>query len=269
MESKYKGNKSLISNQEQAMADKLRRLNLDRVNKMSKPVHPKDTLYLRYGKRAIDIILSFIACVVLLPFNLVFGICTFFDVGRPIFYRQTRCGLNGKTFLLTKFRNMRNTTDENGHLLPASQRVTRFGRFMRKYSLDELLNFWSILKGDMSLIGPRPLPMFFHERMSDRHQMRTMVRPGLECPRMIDMTEEEFGYYQLQFENDVWYVENVSFLTDLRMVLELVKMVFHITERSKHAEVGTYFVGYDENGIALSLRKALELYPEESLQEEV
>lgn len=74
---------------------------------------------------------------------------------------QSRCGRNGNPFLLVKFRNMNNNTDENGRLLPANKRVTKFGKIMRKYSLDELLNFWSVIKGDMSIIGPRPLPVFF------------------------------------------------------------------------------------------------------------
>ena len=256
------GNSNLISEDEGKIADILKENYLPKVNSTSKDVSKKDTLYTRVIKRIIDIIISLPVFCFLLPFNLVFGICTFFDVGRPIFYKQTRVGKDGKPFSMIKFRNMKNTVDDDGNLLPASQRVTKFGKFMRKYSLDELLNFWNVIKGDMSIIGPRPLPIFFYERMSDRHTKRDFVRPGLECPRMIEGSEEELGYYQLQFENDIWYVENVSLKTDLRMAFALIKMVFTMNERSKHASVGTYFVGYDEHGKALSMRMALEEYPD-------
>ena len=94
-----------------------------------------------------------VALVVTLPFNLIIGIITMFDVGFPIFFKQTRTGKDGKEFTIIKFRNMRNTCDERGELLPPEQRVTTFGKFVRKTSLDELLNFWSVFKGDMSIIA--------------------------------------------------------------------------------------------------------------------
>ena len=261
-ENKYEGNTSLISGEEGVMADELKKRFLDHANQIQSMVFHKQSFYTRYGKRAIDIVLSFMACVILAPLNACFAVCTYFDVGKPLLYKQSRIGKDGKPFLLIKFRNMNNKTDKDGNLLPAAQRVTKFGRFMRKYSLDELLNFLSILNGDRSIIGPRPLPMFFRERMSDRHRMREAVRPGLECPRMIDLDEDKLGYYQVQYENDVWYTEHVSLTTDLKMVFGLVKLVFAVKERSKHADLGTYFVGYNENGEALSLRMAKEQYPE-------
>ena len=164
--------------------------------------------------------------------------------------RLTRCMLTG--------------LNAEGKLLPPSQRITRFGSFMRKYSLDELLNFWSVLKGDMSLIGPRPLPMFFHDRMSDRHRCRELVRPGLECPRVITV-EKEGKYicpYHQQFENDLWYVQHVSFSTDLKMLFMLVRMTLNTRKRSTSAQGTTslYFVGYDEDGYALDMGMARELY---------
>lgn len=140
--------------------------NLAMVNKLSKTVVPKDSFYLKYVKRGIDLIISVPAFVVLLPVNFIIGVITFFDVGSPIFFRQERTGKDGRHFSLVKFRNMTNAKDKNGNLLPPSQRVTKFGIFVRKFSLDELLNFWSIVKGDMTLIGPRPLPSSFDERLS-------------------------------------------------------------------------------------------------------
>lgn len=264
------GNSSLISNEEESIAQWLREHNLAHTNAISKPVHPKNTIYTRYVKRLLDICISLPVFLVLLPLNVIFGICTFFDVGRPIFYKQTRVGMNGKHFTLVKFRNMNNKTDADGKLLPPSQRVTKFGKMMRKLSFDELLNFWSVLKGDMSIIGPRPMPVFIHERMSERHKMRTAVRPGLECPRVIKLDYEIKCKYQHTYENDVWYVENVSFIQDVKMVLFLVKMVFNMGKRSKQANGNgiSYFVGYDENGHALSLNVYRQLQAEKKAKME-
>ena len=249
------GNANLVSNEEEAVAEMLREKYLEKKNRSAAPVHPRSTFYSRYGKRIIDILVSLPVLLLLLPVNLILGICTFIDVGSPVFYRQTRVGKDGKHFTLVKFRNMNNKTDADGKLLPPSQRVTRFGKIVRKLSLDELLNFWSVLKGDMSIIGPRPQPVFIYERMCDRHKMRTAVRPGLECPRVIHAPGEEICRYQRTFENDVWYVENVSLALDIRMVLLLVRMVFGFEKRGAQAEGRgiSYFVGYDENGIAVSM----------------
>ena len=252
---------NLVSNEEADYAEYLKENFLEHTNEISGEVHPKVSFYSKYGKRILDLIISIPVFTVLIPLNAVFAICTFFDVGRPILYKQTRNGKNGKPFTMVKFRNMNEKRDAEGNLLPAKDRVTKLGRFMRKYSLDELLNFWNVIKGEMSIIGPRPLPVFFSDRMSERHKMRHAVTPGLECPRMIDLHEDDVGYYQVQYENDIWYVENISLKTDIKMIFALVKMVFAVSERGKHADVGTYFVGYNKDGIALSLRLAKEQYP--------
>ena len=258
------GNKNLASNEEEWTAEYLRKNYLESANSRAKRVHVRDTLYTRYIKRILDVVISLPVFVILLPLNFIFGICTFFDVGMPIFFRQTRVGMNEKPFTMVKFRNMNEKKDKDGKLLPPAQRVTRFGKFMRKLSLDELLNFWSVLKGDMSIIGPRPLPVFIHERMNDRHKMRTSVRPGLECPRMIHVPEEETFKYDRTFENDIWYVENVSFLLDICMIVALVKMVFSFGKRGDQAQGKgiTYFVGYNEKGQAMSLKNYRNLASE-------
>lgn len=222
------------------------------INQNLEPVKVKDTVYTRYIKRLIDIVISLIICIITLPINLVIGIITFFDVGRPIFFKQDRVGRNGKIFHIIKFRNMRNTRDERGELLPPAQRVTKFGKFVRKTSLDELLNFWSILKGDMSLIGPRPLVPEYYHRYNDRHINRLAVRPGLECPPR-ELTDHVWTW-QEQFENDVWYVENVSFRTDCKMIFYLLR--FTLDRKSANARAvadrGT-FMGYDLDGEAINL----------------
>ncbi len=235
--------------------------NLQKVNEKSKPVHPKKSFYADHIKRIIDLIIVIPVFIILLPVNIIIGIVTFFDVGSPVFFKQQRTGKGGKPFYLYKFRNMTNEKDEYGNLLPPSQRVTKWGAFVRKYSLDELLNFWSILKGDMTIIGPRPLPSSFDERYSKRHKMRTVVKPGLECPSLD--ANNSVRLYQEQFENDIWYVENISFLTDVKMVFALVRMVFNTKERGDHAKVGGGdFVGYDDDGIAFSMRRIPPKYEE-------
>lgn len=255
------GNASLVSSEEEQVARLLREKNLDHKNAISLPVHPKDTFYTRYGKRILDIVISFPAFIILLPVNLILGIGTLLDVGSPVFYKQTRVGKDGKPFVLVKYRNMNNKTDSDGKLLPPSQRVTSYGKFVRKLSLDELLNFWSVLKGDMSIIGPRPLPVFIYERMCERHKMRTAVRPGLECPRVIHVPGEEICKFQQTFENDIWYVENVSLKQDIRMLFRLLKMTFTMGKRGQQATGKgiSYFVGYNKDGIAIGMNTYHEM----------
>lgn len=254
------GNKNLVSMEEEKIAKLLREKNLAYTNKISRKVNVRNTIYTRYIKRLLDVVISFPIVIVLTPLNLFFALCTLIDVGRPIIYKQTRVGKDGKNFTLVKFRNMNNKTDQDGRLLPPSERVTKFGKFMRKFSLDELLNFWSVLKGDMSLIGPRPAPVFIYERMSDRHKMRCAVRPGLECPRVVKIDGEDICKYQITYENDIWYVENISFFTDIKLFFLLVKMVFSFKRRAEQAEGHgvSYFVGYDEKGYAISMIKYRE-----------
>lgn len=239
--------------------------NRDMVNEHSKPVYPKKSTYSKYIKRLFDLVIVIPVFLFLLPINFVIGIVTFFDVGRPIFFKQQRTGKDGKPFYLVKFRNMTDAKDDYGNLLPPSQRVTKWGALVRKHSLDELLNFWSILRGDMTIIGPRPLPSSFDERYSNRHKMRTAVKPGLECPSIDAKTSVRL--YQEQFENDIWYVEHISFLTDIKMVFALVKLVFNSKERADHAIVGGGdFVGYNDEGIAFSMRRIPDKY-EKAYQE--
>ncbi len=231
------------------LAAYVREQNLAEVNAACKPIKEKRTIYTVFVKRLLDICLSAVALVVLFPVNLILGICTYFDVGRPIFFLQERPGKYGKLFTIVKFRNMRNAWDENGLPLPIAQRVTKFGSFVRRTSLDELLNFWSILKGDMSLIGPRPLAPAYLQRYNDYHMCRHLVRPGLECPNLKNK-----GYsrdWNERLDNDVWYAENVSFVVDVKMVLCLFRMVFDRKTRKEHAVRGSGdLIGYEKSGRA-------------------
>ena len=208
----------------------------------------------------IDIVISLIALIVTLPINLLIGIITYFDVGNPIFFQQVRTGRNGISFRLVKFRNMRNIKDANGDLLHASQRVTKFGKFVRGTSLDELLNFWSILKGDMSLIGPRPLVQEYLQRYNTRHYQRLKVRPGLECPPRDK--SKLFHTWQEQFENDIWYVENVSFLTDCKLLWYLFRFAVNKKARMERASISNKgsFMGYDMDGKAINFDEIPQKY---------
>ena len=209
-----------------------------------------ETFYRRYGKRIFDIVVALPLVIFTLPVNLVIAIVTFLDVGRPILFKQKRSGKDGKPITIVKFRNMRNTVDEDGFLLPARQRVTRFGRFIRATSLDELLQFWNVLFGTMSIIGPRPLGVAYMERYSPRHRMRLLVRPGLECPMHVDLEHERT--WQDQLENDVWYVQHVSFRADVTMLLRLVRMVFDRRyAKNRAAALRGSFLGY-KNGMVVS-----------------
>lgn len=243
----------------------IKRDNLDLANHLHPPVTPRNTVYTRYVKRGIDIVVSGLALLVTSPINLILLAGTALDVGRPLIFKQKRAGRNGKPFLLVKFRNMTNARDSKGELLPAHDRVTKFGSFVRKTSLDELLNFWSIFKGDMSLVGPRPLKEEMASRFSERHSARMAVRPGLECPILKDL--DHAPTWDERLENDVWYVENVSFATDVRMLLGVVRMAFDAKTRRYRANAnGGGFMGYNEMGKAIDQASIPEHFLDEVLR---
>lgn len=248
---------NIFSKEEEQMASFLKERNLEHANQIAAAVHPKDSLYTRYIKRVLDLIIITPVIVVLSPLYLVLAVINLIIMGRPVLYRQTRCGYKGKSYEILKFRSMKDAVDKEGRQLPPSQRLTRYGRFIRKFSLDELPNLFNIFRGEMSIIGPRAVPIFYAERMTQRHKMLCAVRPGLECPRVIDLKSNgEISNYLVTFENNIWYVENVSFMTDLRMVFILIKMVFTFKERTVHADAASFFVGYDDEGRAISMKLA-------------
>lgn len=232
------------------------------VNKYVKEVHPKNSFYVKYGKRVCDIIISSVALFITLPINFLIGIITFLDVGRPIFFIQQRIGKDGKTFNIVKFRNMTNETDENGELLPPTQRVTKWGRFVRKTSLDELLNFWSVFTGTMSIVGPRPLLDTYAERFNDRHKQRYVLRPGLECPSL--QTTGNVMSWQERLENDIWYVENCSLWTDIKLCFRIVQVALDrkATATRSNADQGG-FLGYDLDGNVICTKSVPDIFVEE------
>ncbi|MFO1442616.1 sugar transferase [Bacillus sp. Bva_UNVM-123] len=175
-------------------------------------------------KRLIDLSISLIGFVFLSPLVFLIVVLVKSKLGSPIFFKQQRPGLNGKPFYLYKFRSMSNETDCKGKLLPDNQRLTPFGVFLRKYSLDELPQLLNVIKGDLSLVGPRPLLMEYLPLYTEEQAKRHLVKPGITGwaqvnGRNVITWEEKFNY-------DVWYVNHQSLLLDLKILwLTLTKVV--------------------------------------------
>ncbi len=199
---------------------------------------PKKSFYSCYGKRFLDIVLSGTAILVLSPVLLVLCILELIYHGRPIFYIDKRPGKDGKIFGLYKFRSMTNEKDENGVLLHASKRITKFGRFIRRFSLDELAGLFNILNGTMSIIGPRPLMVDYLPLYNERHRYRLAVRPGLGCwdlRKESKLTSATFTW-NVQFESDIYYVENVSLWMDIKQVFKTIQLVFSKSEMRTNSD---------------------------------
>lgn len=191
---------------------------------------PRKSFYSLVVKRILDIILSAAALAVLSPVLLTVCVLELVFHGWPIFYTTKRPGKDGKIFKLIKFRSMTNQRDENGFLLPEEKRLTKFGLFIRRTSLDELPELINILKGDMSIIGPRPLLVEYLDLYSPRHSMRHSVRPGFACVRIKNETGSTTWTWREQFENDIYYIENISLLTDIKMIFAVIREVFKASD---------------------------------------
>ncbi|MBR6801384.1 MAG: sugar transferase [Eubacteriaceae bacterium] len=185
-------------------------------------------MYSKYIKRFLDIVLSGGAIVALSPFLLIICILELIYHGSPVLYVAKRPGKDGELFDMYKFRSMTNETDENGKLKPANERITPFGRFIRRFSIDELAGLFNVFNGTMSIIGPRPLMVEYLPLYNERHKYRHHVRPGLACWKIggTDTLDSSTWTWNAQFENDIYYVENVSFWLDVKMVLKTFKVIF-------------------------------------------
>lgn len=178
------------------------------------------SFYSLYIKRLLDILLSGTAIILLSPLFLLISVLELICHGRPILYSQERPGYGEKLFRIYKFRSMTNATDDKGCLLPGHQRLTGLGKVLRRFSLDELPELFCIFTGKMSIIGPRPLLPEYLPYYTERHRMRHMVRPGLAC---VPLKEMSTWTWNDQFENDIWYIEHISFPTDLRMIFGIAR----------------------------------------------
>lgn len=187
-------------------------------------MNSKGGIYKRFIKRPMDFILSLIAIIVLSPVFLIVALLVRIKLGSPVIFKQQRPGLNEKIFTMYKFRTMTDERDENGELLPDSVRLTKFGKFLRSTSLDELPELFNILKGDMSIVGPRPLLVQYLPLYNDHQKRRHEVRPGLTG--LAQVNGRNAISWEEKFDLDVRYVDHVSFIGDWKIILLTVKKVF-------------------------------------------
>lgn len=181
-------------------------------------------MYKNYIKRFLDFVLSFFALLILSPLLLVVTFLIKYKLGSPVLFRQKRPGLNGEIFEILKFRTMTDERDEYGKLLPDSDRLTSFGKFLRSTSIDELPELINIIKGDMSIVGPRPLLVKYLPLYNEEQRHRHDVRPGLTG--LAQINGRNAISWEDKFKYDVEYVNNISFLGDLKIILQTVLKVF-------------------------------------------
>lgn len=188
----------------------------------------------RFFKRAFDFISALLLFIVISPLFLMLMILVRIKIGSPIFFKQERSGMHQKSFYIKKFRSMTNEKDENGNLLPDEKRLIPFGRFLRSSSLDELPELFSIIKGDMSVIGPRPLPPSYDKYYTERELKRFEVRGGLLPPDSVE--NSAIISWDKQLEYEAKYAESLSLKNDLRIFFLAIKIVFTRNE----TDYGTY-----------------------------
>jgi len=174
-------------------------------------------MYSRFGKRLFDLALTLPALVVLAPVLLLLALLIRLKLGTPVLFRQQRPGLHGKPFTIYKFRTMTDARDALGQFLPDAERLTRFGRFLRSTSLDELPELFNVLKGEMSLVGPRPLLMQYLERYTPEQARRHQTRPGISGWAQVN--GRNALNWEQKFALDVWYVDRLSLWLDLKIIL--------------------------------------------------
>jgi sugar transferase EpsL len=181
-------------------------------------------VYRKFGKRFFDLVLVIPGLILISPMLLLVAIVAKFKIGSPVLFQQERPGIHGKIFKMVKFRSMRNDRDANGELLPDEVRLVPFGKLLRATSLDEFPELWNVIKGEMSLVGPRPLLAKYLDRYNPTQARRHEVRPGITGWAQINgrnaITWEE------KFDYDVWYVDNLSFFLDVKILALTVLKVF-------------------------------------------
>ncbi len=206
--------------------------------------------YRRRGKHIFDLLLSLLGVIVASPYLLFLGVTVRLQLASPILFKQQRPGLHGNPFTLYKFRTMTNALDSNRNLLPDENRLTSIGRFLRSTSLDELPEFFNVLKGDMSLVGPRPLLMQYLDRYTPDQARRHEVRPGVTGWAQIN--GRNAITWEQKFALDVWYVDNCSLWLDLKIIVLTVWKVLRREGINQPGEstmsefLGTQAPTYDE-----------------------
>lgn len=181
-------------------------------------------MYRKFIKRFLDIILSLLALILLSPIILILFILVRIKLGKPAIFKQERPGKNEKIFTLYKFRTMTDEKDEDGNLLPDENRLTKLGQVLRKTSLDELPELINILKGDMSIVGPRPLAVIYLPYYNEKEKHRHDVRPGLTG--LAQVNGRNTLIWEERFQYDIEYVNNITFVNDCKIILKTIKKVF-------------------------------------------
>ena len=181
-------------------------------------------MYRKYFKRLVDIACSLAAIIVFSWLYIIVAVLVRIKLGSPVLFKQARPGKDGKIFNLYKFRTMTDEKDENGELLPDDIRLTKFGKLLRKTSLDELPEAFNILKGDMSVVGPRPLLVKYLPLYNDHQKRRHEVRPGLSG--LAQINGRNAISWEEKFDLDVEYVDNITFLGDVKIILKTVISAF-------------------------------------------
>ncbi|MGE6229102.1 sugar transferase [Paenibacillus chitinolyticus] len=198
-------------------------------------------------KRGFDLFVSVTGLLFLLPFILLLAFLIRTKLGSPVLFKQQRPGLHGKPFYVYKFRTMTNEKDENGTLLPDHLRLTSFGKFLRKLSLDELPQLVNVLRGDLSLVGPRPLLMDYLSRYTPEQARRHLVKPGITGWAQVN--GRNAIKWEEKFELDVWYVDHQSFWLDIKILFLTVKKVFKSEGINQTGHVTMpVFMGLEEKG---------------------
>ena len=181
-------------------------------------------MYAKYFKRMLDFNLSLIAFIILMPIMFIIYILVRKKLGKPAIFKQERPGKNEKIFTLYKFRTMTEEKDEKGELLPAEKRLTKFGKILRSTSLDELPELINIIKGDMAIVGPRPLLVEYLELYDDEQKHRHDVRPGLTG--LAQVNGRNSISWEEKFKDDILYIKKISFWQDLKIICKTVIKVF-------------------------------------------
>ncbi|OUL36000.1 UDP-galactose phosphate transferase [Nostoc sp. T09] len=198
----------------------------------------------RFIKSVLDRLIAAIALIIVLPVLLLVAIAIYIYMGNPIVFSQPRPGKDGRIFTFYKFRTMTDELDKEGNLLPDEQRLTAFGQFLRETSLDELPQLWNVLKGDMSLVGPRPLLVQYLDRYTPEQARRHHVQPGITGWAQINGRRLLDGCWEEKFRLDIWYVDNWSLWLDLKI---LVLTVFKVLKKENISQEG-YATGEEFQG---------------------